>query len=193
MCVSAMAMTAISTGASVIGSMSQAADAEAQGATNSSASAYEGYLDKELRLNDAEGVKKQTLAEANKIREQSIAFRGSQLAQQASSNVIVGEGSAQAMIDKTTELSTADVLATLYTGTAKAMGLKQTGDMAATAGVNRGNAIYQKAQADSNTAMFKAAGSLLSGAGDMYTKSGGFFAKTQNPAPVEIRTPKAIG
>jgi hypothetical protein len=190
-----MLMSAVGTGASVIGSMSQAADAEAQGVANSSAAAYEGFLDKELRLNDAAGVKKQTLEEANKIRDQSISFRGTQLAQQATSNVIVGEGSAQAMIDKTTELSTADVLATLYTGTAKALGLKQSGDMAATAGVNRGNAIYAKAQADSNTAMFKAAGSLLSGAGDIYEKGSksGFFSTTQNRAPVRDAYIRQIG
>jgi hypothetical protein len=67
--------------------------------------------------------------------------------------------------------------------------------MAATAGVNRGNAIYAKAQADSNTAMFKAAGSLLSGAGDIYEKGSksGFFSTTQNRAPVRDAYIRQIG
>lgn len=173
-------MMAASTAVSVGGSMAASSAAKKNGAINAQAQTYEGSLNKEMRYMEAEDVTNQAQTEADKIREQAIAYRGAQTVQQAASGVVIGEGTAQALLDRTSELATADVLATLYSGTNKATAIKQGADLQQDASVRNANATMEKANAESSAYMMKAGGSLLSGAGGIYDKgvqSGWFKTK----------------
>lgn len=82
--------------------------ADAQDAAN----AQQAKLNKEHAAN----IKEQAKQEADKIRSEAIVIRGKQVAQQASSGVLVGNGSTQAMVDETTRLAEQDAYITLYNG-----------------------------------------------------------------------------
>lgn len=176
-----LVMMAASAAASAAAAAKASSNAKKQGKINSQAAAYDGSLNSELRNIEAEEVTKQAETEADKIRTQAIAFRGSQTVQQAASGVVIGEGTAQAMIDRTSELATADVLATLYSGANKSTVIKQGGDMQREASVRQANAIMDKANADSSAYKMQAVGSLLSGAAGVYDKGdqAGWFKSTK--------------
>lgn len=64
----------------------------------------------------AADIKEQAAYEAKKIRAEAIKIRSSQVAQQAASGVMVGNGSTQAMVDETTRLAEQDAYITLFNG-----------------------------------------------------------------------------
>ena len=70
------------------------------------------YLDER----HAESIKEQSLQTAENIRADAIMIRSKQVASFASSGVMVGNGSAQAMVDETLKLSEQDVWITIYNG-----------------------------------------------------------------------------
>lgn len=175
-----LVLMAASAAASAAAAAKASSDAKKNGKINSQAMAYEGGLDKELRYIDAETATRQAQTEADSIREKAIAYRGMQHVQQAASGVVIGEGTAQAMVDRTSELATADVLATLYSGANKATAIKQGADMSNSTAVRQANMVMEKANAESSAYMMKAGASLLSGAGGVYDKGeqSGWFKKT---------------
>ncbi len=54
--------------------------------------------------------------QARQVRAQAIAVRGKQIATQAASGIVVGDGSAQAMVDEVTQLAEQDAVAYLMSG-----------------------------------------------------------------------------
>jgi len=171
MCVS-VAMAGISAATSVAGAMS-AGDAQRQ---QGDAAAYEGFMSQQLREMEAQDVMNQADEKVQQIRRQAQEFRGSQVVQQAANGVMIGSGSAQAMIEKTTQLAEADALATLYSGVNKASSIKLGGRMDAQAGMNRAAAYYEDANNRQTAAFIDAGTSLLSFGGKVH-ESGYFKTK----------------
>lgn len=78
----------------------------------------------EIRRKNAEEFAQATLAkgitESDLIRSKAVKYRGSQMAQQAASGVVVGNGSAQAITERTLVLGEADALVAIEESKAKA-------------------------------------------------------------------------
>ena len=79
-------------------------------------SASAGRYNKRIAEERAEMIKKQSVMEAQKIQAAALRFRGKQIATQAAAGVVVGDGSAQTMVDETTRLAEQDIYITLYNG-----------------------------------------------------------------------------
>lgn len=128
------------------------------------ADAYEGALNKNLRDGEAQDIMGQTHTQADLIRAKAIAFRGAQAVQQASSGVMIGEGSAGQVMDQTTQLAMADTLATLYSGVNKSVSIKQGAEMQQKASINNANATIAQGEQAATAGIISAGSSLLGGA-----------------------------
>ena len=89
----------------------------------------EGQLKKASAYKQAENIKRDAIEKVKKIRAQAIILQGMQIAEQAASGAIIGDGSTQAAIDRTISLSEQDALATLYTAKNKADFVREGGDI----------------------------------------------------------------
>lgn len=135
--------------------------------------AYEGYLNKDLRYQEADDVMTQAHTEADMIRAKAVAFRGAQAVQQAASGVMVGEGSAQTVVDQTTQLAMSDTLATLYSGVNKASSIRSGADMQTQASINSANSMMAEGNAKATAATISAGSTLLRGAFNTYQDNKG--------------------
>ncbi len=174
-----MAASAAASAAGTMSSISAANDAAdtaaAQGRVAAGNAAYKGYLQKELNQLESANVARQTDSEVQKIRAAAITFRGTQTAAAAASGVIIGDGSAQAAIDHTTQLADSDILATMYAGVNKQIALQTGGRFAVRDATNQAGALLSDAAARATSYKNQATGSLLSGIGtigSMAMKSG---------------------
>ncbi len=120
----------------------------------------------------AEEIKQTASKQASKIRAQSIVFRGTQLAQQAASGALIGDGSTQSAIDATLDLAEQDALIAIYDGEAQA------------------NTIIEQAKLDgvamdARAASYKAQGqaSLLTSFAIASYQGYNFFSKPKTPTP----------
>lgn len=106
---------------------------------------------------EAEQIWKQAEQESSIIRSKAIQLRGTQVAQQAASGVMVGDGSAQAMLDETTKLAEQDVMATLYNGARGVLAKEEAGRLA------EQDALFQSKQlyASARNTMIGATGSAI--------------------------------
>lgn len=128
------------------------------------ANTYEGNLQKAIKKMESEDAIKASKAQADKIMEQARYFRSAQMAQMAGNGIVVGEGSAQVMQDRTTELAMSDALAALYSGARGSVASNTQGRFALQkANMNTAGAEAQAAS-DSSAAWTKAAGTII-GAG----------------------------
>lgn len=85
---------------------------------------FEAALNEELRKYDAQEVYRQMKQQVSDIQAQATVVRGTQLAQQAVSGAVIGEGSLQHTIDRTTDLAAADTLATIYSGVTREQAIR---------------------------------------------------------------------
>ena len=69
---------------------------------------------------EARGIEKEAQETAVRIYGKAAAVKGQQVAQLAASGVVVGDGSAQAVLDETDKLSRIDAMAAVMTGTRQA-------------------------------------------------------------------------
>jgi hypothetical protein len=65
---------------------------------------------------EAQQILDKSQEQARQVRAQAIAVRGKQIATQAASGIVVGDGSAQAMVDEVTQLAEQDAVAYLMSG-----------------------------------------------------------------------------
>jgi len=110
----------------------QAAEAARQGFYSMS----EAIRQEELQKLEADRIQEQAVTQAAAVRRQAMGMRGALAAAQASSGVVIGEGSAQAAMDMIDTLSAADTLAALYAGADKAVATRQNAEMVGEAGHN---------------------------------------------------------
>lgn len=82
---------------------------------------------------------------AKQIKSSALFMRGKQIANQAASGVVVGDGSAQAMVEQTIALSSQDVFVELYNGAASSL-------YAMNAGKNYGIAAMAQSDAQDSAA-----------------------------------------
>ena len=80
---------------------------------------------------EAEQINKQAGFEVKKVRDASINLRAQQIASQAASGVVIGDGTTQAMLDETTALAEQDVMAILYNASLGKMMKQEEGRLAA--------------------------------------------------------------
>jgi hypothetical protein len=85
---------------------------------------YEAALNEELRKYDAQEVYRQMKQQVSDIQSQALIVRGTQLAQQAVSGAVIGEGSLGHTISRTTDLAAADTLATIYSGVTREQAIR---------------------------------------------------------------------
>lgn len=104
----------------------------------------QAYMNAMLRELENAQIKEAAAKEAALIRFRASRYRGSQIAQQANAGVVIGEGSAQAVIDDTQALAEADALVVAYNGiagiqsnSAAARFERMAGDNAISAGRDR--------------------------------------------------------
>lgn len=139
----------------------QAKTAGDASAKNADAVAYQGALGKAMSELDAEAVESQTAAQVRQIKRQAVGVRATQMAQQAASGVIVGDGSAGQMIDQTEQLSSEDVLATMYSGANKAVSIRSGASLQEDASTRQANLLMDKSRAEKTAANIQLAGSLV--------------------------------
>ena len=90
-----------------------------QAASQINASIYQaeaGGRQQAITAFEAAQIYKNTSDNVRQIRRGAIEARGKQVAQLSSAGVMIGDGSAQTLIDETTNLAEQDVMATLYNG-----------------------------------------------------------------------------
>lgn len=147
--------TAIGVGGLLLGGYSiysgRKAAKKAEGTQNEQ-TAKRALVDAEYAAN----IKEQAEYEAKKIRGEAVRIRGTQVAQQAASGVLVGNGSTAAMVDETVRLAEEDAYITLYNGEKGFLQSMEQGRL---------NAMEGRARADSYAAQGRA--SLLSGASSL--------------------------
>lgn len=172
-------MYAAQAAATIWGAMG-ASDAAEQDAKNQAlASVYNGTLQNEMARMEADSVRRQTQSEVDKVKTAAIAYRSSQSAALAASGVVVGEGSAQTIIDKTSQLAESDVLALMYSGVDRSQAILRSGEFAQTSGYNQAQTAMATGESRANAAWTNAAGSLL-GIG---SKTYDYFNRNQPKIP----------
>lgn len=154
----ALALTAAGTGVAVSSSLEQAAAAEKAGKFN-----------EQVAQNNAIAAQQQAQFEARQVRKHNLVLLGKQRAAVGKSGTLLS-GSAAAVIDSSVTEAELDRLATLYTGRAQSSYYRTQGQLA-------GMEANQRATA----ARYQAAGSLLTGLGNMAgTASNTNFGSTRN-------------
>jgi hypothetical protein len=103
----------IAAGASLLGGISEGQQAARNLARQAAIDEFE-----------ARGALEQAREEAQNIYANAAAIKAEQVAQFAAAGVVIGDGSAQAVIDETDRLSRQDALASLYTGGRQAAALR---------------------------------------------------------------------
>lgn len=132
---------------------------------------YEGNLQKGIKKIESEDMIAASKLQASKILEQARYFRGAQMAQAAGNGIMVGEGSAQVMQDRTTELAMQDALAALYSGARGSVSNDAQGRFALQrADMNSAGAIAQN-EANQSAAWTKAASTIIGSGLSTYGKS----------------------
>lgn len=151
-------MTA-SAGGTVMGMQAQGQQAKAAG----QAGAYNAAIG---QMN-ADAVYDAAKVNADALFSQAARMRSTQTAQQASSGVVIGMGSAEQVVADTTNLANQDALVMLYQGIDGYMTSSEQGKLAAMAGYNNAKAA--------NAAKW---GTLLSGIGSIASSAGQYKALT---------------
>ena len=126
MCDPVSALVAVAATVEIVGGIKQAQAATQAGNT----ARHEGQLKKKSANIAAENTRKNALIKVANIRKQSVVYQAVQVAGQAASGAIVGDGSTQAMIDHTISLANQDAIATIYTAKSRAKAIKRSGDIA---------------------------------------------------------------
>jgi hypothetical protein len=80
------------------------------------------------------------------IRTKAIQMRGTQVAQQAASGVLIGDGSSQTLLDETQKLAEQDVMSTLYNGARGVLAKEEAGRLAAQDARFQSQQLYSAAQ-----------------------------------------------
>lgn len=118
-------------------------------------------LTAEQKMLDAEharNIKIQAAQEAQKVRASAVQIRGKQIASQASSGVLVGDGSTHAMVDETLRLAEQDAWIIIYNGNKGYLKSMADGKLAQQAGQAQSSAYRDQARATTISGF----GSLLS-------------------------------
>lgn len=129
-------------------------------AKQADAASYQGILGREMADLDATRVETQTADQVIQIKKQAMIFRGTQIAQQAASGVIVGDGSAGQMLDQAEQLSNEDVLATMYSGANKAVSIRSGAALQEDASKRQASLLMEKAAAERTSAYLNVASSV---------------------------------
>lgn len=83
---------------------------------------------------EAEGIIEESEAQADQVFMQALAIKSKQVSQLANSGAVIGDGSAQAVVDETEKLARMDAMAALYQGSQQASVVKAGGDAKMVAG-----------------------------------------------------------
>lgn len=194
-----VALKAVGTGMSVMGSMKKASDAKERAAfqsyqyqqqaiaeaRNGVRSLIAAETNAEIRRMEGEMIAERYQTEADMIRAAAHRFRSRQTANAAARGVMVNEGSAQHLLDQTTMLAERDALVALNTGSYEqlmadfeASLIEERGDTAAAegyarateAGFNAGAAKIA-GQSAARSQWLSAGTSLVTGAYDIYERT----------------------
>lgn len=121
---------------------------------------------------EAKQIIEQSQEQARQVRAQAIAVRGKQVATQAANGVIVGDGSAQAMVDEVTKLSEQDAVAYLMSGANGYISKTEQGRLARMDGEFQSKQLLTQASNTRFNGMMNAGISLLGGAAKMGSMGG---------------------
>lgn len=113
-----------------MGAMQQSAANKASKYGAQSAGRQQAQSEYEAKL-----IVEQSKEEAREIRANAVRLRGQQVAVQAASGVIIGDGSSQAMLDEVSALSEEDAVAVLMSGANGFIAKKEEGRLAALDGM----------------------------------------------------------
>lgn len=163
---SAIAVAGIGVGLASSAAASNAAQQQAE--EQIAANTYEGRLQQLMKEQEAEENRKYAQAQASKIKSAAQYTRGAQTAQAAASGVIVGEGSAQVMQDRTTQLALEDALAALYSGGKAAVNASIQGQFAQMTADQRSLAAANANSAQQTAIAGNALQTVFSGASTLY-------------------------
>ncbi|BBL57005.1 virion core protein, T7 gp14 family [Methylomonas koyamae] len=126
---------------------------------------------------EAKQIMEQANEQARQVRAEAISVRGKQIANQAASGVVVGDGSAQAMVDEVTRLAEQDAVAYLMSGANGSISANEKGRLARMDGEFQSKQFYTQASNTMTNGMIGAGASLLSSAGSLGAKSGMTFGE----------------
>lgn len=140
----------------------------------------EAYYNAAMNEMQAEDIKRKATDDANLQLRQAAHIRSTQQTQIAANGMMLGQGSAQTIIDETTRLSTADALVTLYNGIdGYTTGMSQSENIR-TAGKANADAGFAAANSTMMSGFASAAGTI----------AGGFQNKTWQNATAALTTKK---
>jgi hypothetical protein len=150
-----------------MGMAQQSAANKAAGYTAEAAGRQAAQSEYEAKL-----IVEQSKEDARKVRSSAIKLRGSQVAAQAASGVIVGDGSSQAMLDEVSQLSEEDAVSFLMSGANGFISKVQEGRFAALEGAFQSKQLITQGR-NAMIGGFAQAGTSLLGA----------YGKWQDRAP----------
>lgn len=113
---------------------------------------------------EAEQINKQAGFEVKKVRDASINLRAQQIASQAASGVVIGDGTTQAMLDETTALAEQDVMAILYNASLGKMMKQEEGRLAASSSQFQARQLGKQSELTLLQGIASAGSTLASGA-----------------------------
>lgn len=122
---------------------------------------------------EAKQIIEQSKEQARKVRAEAINVRGKQVAAQASAGVVIGDGSAQAMVDEVSRLSEADAVAYLLSGANGSISANEQGRLAKMDSLFQANQLVDQANTTRIGGYINAGTSVL-GAGLKAYKNGAF-------------------
>lgn len=167
----ATAVAVVGIGVSVAASSAQSKAAGKAAGEAANANTYEGQLQNSLKQQDAEQSRQSAKDQADKILESARYLRGSQTAQSAASNVLVGEGSAGIMQDRTNELAMSDALAALYSGASGASSNTIAGRFAQKSADMKAASTMSANDANQTAIKYNTAATVLSQAGSIAVRT----------------------
>ena len=129
---------------------------------------YESSLSNALANIQSTDILNATDLAAGKINAHAREIRASQIANNAGNGVLVGEGTSQAIEDRTTELAMQDTLATLFSGARDAFSTRLQGQFALKAGEEANNAAVNQLVSDKESIALRL-GSQQTGANNRQT------------------------
>ena len=166
LCAAGVMMVGTAVSAKMSSDASNAATARAVGQNT-----YEGNLQKGIKKIESEEMIATSKVQAGKILDQARYVRSAQMAQMAGGGVMVGEGSAQVMQDRTTELAMQDALAALYSGARGSVSNDTQGRFALQRANNASAGAIAQNESTQNAIMVNAATTIVSTGIGAYGKS----------------------
>lgn len=154
------AMAVVSIATTMYGAK-KSADAQRAAGT---AGLLQGEYNRRMAEYNGEKIREQSRAKADKIFEHAARLRSQQIAQQAGSGVVIGEGSAAAVTEDTRNLASEDALVALYAGIEGEQAELYEGDMNLLAAENQ----YRSRNDAADAAIISGVGQAASQAASTY-------------------------